>query len=382
VVFENVVIRECSGPAVRIVNEAVVPFDPFATNPDGPQPTEQTRVSFRNVRFFNNEDSGGSSFFKNAVDGGAIQVTQATSAIVEKCEFERNGAVLGGAIRVDGGSLEVFRSVFIENKASISGGAISGSSASIPGESTSTLFLKNSTFLRNEDLQGGEDRSGLKLNNGAPLETSEFLSFPTPQSSGGALYLQGFADARIEECVFDGNIANPAAGAIFVADNHRVKLLNNTFRNNLAHSNPTHQREPDLEQGGAIYVAFTKSRSKIEIERCLFENNTASYGGGVLMVMPLVVDAHIVNCKFIENKAHLGGGGLVLRNVIQVRTKQFKVLCLFCSLIGFRLGSRTPNFCVIGQLQVALSCLRMELGRDSVKGKTQLEILSSRRTLH
>eukprot|EP00210_Caulerpa_lentillifera_P007342 g7018.t1 len=318
VVLENLVIRDCRGPAVRMINEAFEEYDPFDPSPAERQVTKETKATFRNVGFINNKQSSENSYFSTSVEGGALHISQLTSALVEHCEFERNEADLGGAIRIYSGSLEVRNTSFTENIASISGGAISGSLDSFTEESATTLLIKDSTFLRNEDLQGGEDSLGLVLQNGAPLETSEFLSFPSPQSSGGAVYVQGFNEVKIEGCLFDGNIANPAAGAIFISDNDEVKLSNNTFSNNIAFSHPKHQRDHDLEQGGAIYVAFTKTRSKIEIEKCIFENNTASYGGGLLMVMPLVTTAEIKECHFINNTAHLGGGGFVLRNTIQV----------------------------------------------------------------
>lgn len=324
-VLEDIVIRDCYGPAVTIMHQ-VVEAEASEVDSEERQAPRETTVTFRNVRFVDNEDLGEYSYLRAFVDGGALQVTASTLAIIEYCEFENNGAELGGAIRVDGGSVEVFRSLFVENKASISGGAISASASSPTGESTSRLIIKETTFLRNEDLQGGEDTTGLILHNGAPLETSEFLSFPSPQSSGGALYFKGFKEVEIESCVFDGNTGNPAAGAMFISDNDRVKLLNNTFRNNVAQSHPKRQRQADLEQGGAVYVAFTRSESTIEIIKCNFENNTASYGGGLMMVMPLVAVALIEDCRFTDNTAHLGGGGFVLRNAIQVRLSLLQCL--------------------------------------------------------
>lgn len=320
VIFENVVIRDCLGPAVRILNDDVEANDPFA---DPAAETGRTRtrtltISFLGVRFVNNEDGDNSFDFYRALDGGAIQVTAQTEAFVEDCTFERNAAYLGGAIRVDSGSLTVRRCHFEENVAQISGGAISGSFSALDEESTTTFLVEDSVFLRNHDLLGGEDASGLTLHNGAPLETSEFLSFPSPQSSGGAIYMQGFREATVRGCLFDGNTANPAAGALFVSDNDNVELDNNTFRNNVAEFLGAN-RNFDLEQGGAIYVAFTKAESRIHLSKCLFENNTATYGGGLHMVMMLVTSAFMEECEFVGNTANLGGGGMLLRNTIEVR---------------------------------------------------------------
>jgi len=317
VVFENLVIRDCLGPAVRIINENAEAYDPFAEPSEEPENVKTLEISFLRVRFVNNIDRDDSFDFYQSLDGGAIQVTAHTEATVEDCEFERNGAFLGGAIRVDSGSLTVRGSRFVENEAQISGGAISGGFSALDQESTTTFLIENSVFLRNHDVLGGEDASGLTLHNGAPLETSEFLSFPSPQSSGGAIYVQGFREAIIRECIFDGNTANPAAGAIFVADNNDVQLTNNTFRNNVAEFLGPN-RNFDLEQGGAIYVAFTKADSSISVSKCIFRNNTASYGGGLHMVMMLVTSANIEESEFIQNTANLGGGGLVLRNTIEV----------------------------------------------------------------
>lgn len=377
VVFENVVIRDCLGPAVRIANVVnEIEIDPFAEQDKSfkPPKLENLQITFKFVQFLNNTDFEDSYSYYESLDGGAIQIAEATEALVEDCHFEGNTAFLGGAINIESGSLKVNRSRFIENEAQISGGAISGSFNAIEKKSKTRFIVEDTMFLRNRDVSGGEDASGLTLTNGAPLETSEFLSFPSPQSSGGAIYIQGFSEVSVSGCIFDGNKANPAAGAIFVADNDFVDLTNNTFRNNVAeYTGP--RRIFDLEQGGAIYVAFTRAESKIRLSKCIFENNTATYGGGLHMVMMLVTNAYIEECEFLRNSAHLGGGGLVLRNTIEVSLQSTG----FLRQNIFRLRFWIRSLFKIELRRVAVHCSRMEQAPGLFKGQMRPEIPFSKK---
>ena len=321
VVFENLVIRGCNGPAVRLSNSEVV-NDPFAVRPANNKKTETLSVTFRNVRFIKNRATDNNLNYYGTLEGGAIQITESTEAFVEHCTFENNSAFLGGAIRVDGGSLSVNHSRFVGNEAETAGGAISGSITSSEKKSKTTFIVENSDFYRNHDLRGGEDPTGLTLPYGSPLETSEFLFFPSPQLSGGAICVQGFNEVVIAGSLFDGNTANPAAGAIFISDNGLVTLSNNTLRNNIARFHQGALKNVDLEQGGAVYVAFTDPESHLRISKCIFENNMASYGGGLHMVTTLVTNANIEDCEFSDNFASIGGGGMVLRNTIEVCFQQ------------------------------------------------------------
>ena len=318
VVFENLVIRGCHGPAVRLTNNAAVVNNPFAVTPVNTKKTKTLSITFRNVRFIKNKPPKDSLNYYGAVEGGAIHITDSMEAFVEHCIFEDNKAFLGGAIRVDGGSLSVNHSRFVGNVAESSGGAISGSCTSAKKKSKTTFIVENSVFYRNHDLEGGEDTTGLTLPYGSPLETSEFLSFPSPQLSGGAIHVQGFKEVVIAGSLFDGNTANPAAGAIFISDNGFVDLSNNTLRNNVARLREGMSKNVDLEQGGAIYVAFTNPESRLRLYKCIFENNTATYGGALHMVTTLVTNANIEACEFSDNFATIGGGGMVLRNTIEV----------------------------------------------------------------
>lgn len=130
--------------------------------------------------------------------------------------------------------------------------------------------------------------------------------------------MSGFDKVSIVNSLFDSNSAVPAGGALFVVDNKAVHLRDNKFRNNFVTSPSADSPNPDLELGGAIYIAFVDHKSKLTIDNCVFENNTAAYGGGLHVVTPLTTQPMITNTVFRDNVGYVGGGGVLLRNTIQV----------------------------------------------------------------
>ncbi|GMH36924.1 hypothetical protein BSKO_04797 [Bryopsis sp. KO-2023] len=319
VVLKDCIITNCNGPAVRIFNEVFE--DPWA-EPKSLKDTPFLEVRILRVDFVANRDE--EPGFKD--DGGGIGISAGCDVKVDKCTFESNVAQLGAGIHVrTGASLRVRDSTFVDNVARISGAGISTSTFLSDVVATS-FVVERCLFSGNRDIDGVGDSSGLQLQGvGSPLETSQFLSFPAPQASGGGIYVSGFDKVVIRESVFDGNSAVPAGGAVFITDNSDVVLENNLFKNNFVRSSQKEARRPNLELGGAVYVMFVDQSSRISITSSLFENNTATYGGALHMVTPLTTLPSITSCVFESNVAYLGGGAVIIRNAIQVNMMDVKM---------------------------------------------------------
>ena len=311
----NLTFEECLGGAVTLLNPDAV-FDPFDV--DTVHKFKNLRVHFTRVQFL---DNAADPNIRDA-RGGGLTVGPGTEAVIEDGEFRRNKASTGGAILVDGaGSLDVKKTLFEGNEATIAGGAIAAGLTENFFGTVATVSIKRCRFRRNRDVSGGEDPTGLTLSNGAPLENAVFLKFPSPTPSGGAIYVHGYSSIRIEKSDFEENSAVPAGGAIYVSDNDEVDIVECNFIRNSVTSldDASEDRVTDLEVGGAIYVVFTSVSSRARIDRCIFRNNTASYGGAIHAVTELVTEISVENSQFEDNEAQLAGGAILMRNAISVR---------------------------------------------------------------
>lgn len=248
-----------------------------------------------------------------------MHISSGTRVTIKDSEFSGNEGVFGGAISLLGSaSLTVFDSSFTENTASISGGAIFSRASAEASGVTPRLLVRRCTFNRNADLGGATSPSGLRLANGAPLESFAVLRFPIPQSSAGGIYASNFDRVTITDSSFQNNSALTAGGAVFIDNNLRVVIKDNAFIGNSAIGTTFGTSVPELAQGGALYVAFSDERCEVEIRDCSFLRNSASYGGGIHLIGTLTTQASISDCEFYENTAALGGGGLLIRNIVQV----------------------------------------------------------------
>ena len=123
------------------------------------------------------------------------------------------------------------------------------------------------------------------------LRNDRFESNSTGTDGDGAgVYLNG-SPTLFEDCVFDGNIAEPTlatsgsgGGAVWI-DSAAYQFVRCTFTGNQG------------EVGGAVY-ATTSSISTFDA--CRFDGNTAEFGGG-LFVSSAATSSVIRNCVLVNN---------------------------------------------------------------------------------
>ena len=309
--MENLIFRNCTKTAVRVFDKASVcdnPFDPECQ----PRPPQRLDVILTDVGFIDNvgteESSGGGGFHAEAM----------VHALIRGCRFERNTGISGGAISFGGSSLRVENSSFVANVASNTGGAIFAiqDTEARAEQPASQFTIVNTQFEGNSVLQGGFDLTEPMLTDSIPLEANPFLAFLQPTPSGGAIYVASYAEVGIEDCAFESNHAVPAGGAIYFSDNQKITIRNCAFDGNYAEPRQDNSYVADVQLGGAIFVTFYETTSDLSIERCTFKNNSAVYGGALHYVGPTKKTFNMRHCRFIDNRALLGGGAMVFRNIM------------------------------------------------------------------
>ena len=214
-----------------------------------------------------------SDFIANeAMFGGAIALkNNGTTTIINNTFQENIGSWMGGAITTaNDGELVLENNEFIGNRAEIAGGALYL-------DSTKNITMTNLTFSDNR-VTSSESFGGaiylLSENGTTKIEKSEFYN-----NSGinqGAISYTGLENSTLEitDSLFDNNGYDyeigeaSTGGAITIKSNSTVRIINTTFKNNLANS-----------QGGAIsYIGFEESN--LEIFDSNFQSNGFNREGG------------------------------------------------------------------------------------------------------
>ncbi|WP_180326552.1 cell wall-binding repeat-containing protein [Raoultibacter phocaeensis] len=206
--------------------------------------------------------------------GGAISVDQMSNVVltVKQCYFEGNQAPMAGTFGGCGGAIAVYHS------------------------DQCKLTVVDSYFKGN-------------------MATAN----QTVRNDGGAISVfmnaaERSAEATIDNCVFEGNIANDDGGALLiegVSSGSASINVNATIRNSTFVENEGKQLSTGVA-GGAVQIY---SKARVGFENCTFYNNVAGNGaggaiglsgslaGGFLPVRPTVT---VENCLFAENTGTKG----------------------------------------------------------------------------
>ena len=195
--------------------------------------------------------------------GGGLEITQ-SQLTVRNCTFVHNSSNGCGAVGMIGAHVVIESCRFVSNVAEGWGGGI--------------LAQEGSATLLDCDFRGNR------------------------ASKGGAVFTS-HATLSCVDCTFDNNAAL-SAGAI-EHESEGIYLTDCTFSANSADGSPS---EPDSGIGGAVRID-TQSRHQSVIAGCLFEKNTASYGGAMDASY-----ATLTGCRFVGNVAGARGGALNSRN--------------------------------------------------------------------
>ena len=259
-------------------------------------------------------------------DGGAYYSTGTDSNVTDS-NFTNNVA------RSDGGALfwlgskynYVIGCIFDNNTAYANPGHdTKGGGAIYFSENGEYCGIKDSKFFNNSvqssaKADGGAilwDKSSHSFIDGCLFDGNYAISSdwenPKTWIQGGVMYARPADNLTISNSIFQNCWSQKEAGALYLQNGGTtgIHLINNTFINNTAYGYKV-LGDNDLG-GGAILV---KSGTIFSFINSSFINNTANYGGGI--VLNTVNDFTITNATFDGNKAigeNCGqGGGLWTR---------------------------------------------------------------------
>lgn len=293
-------------------------------------------VRFRDMVFSGNTEP---------LDGGALAIYPGSIVEILGSAFLNNSAERGGAIFSTEASVIVVNSTFSRNSAHSAGGAIHAqgfqhhlATSTSPSEGVVPaavgLAVDGCLFQENRVKTGKADAFGLINELGAPLEFSQFVSLVHPAPSGGAILGSGLDTLDVKNSTFENNVA-PAGGAIFTGENKAANFLKNIFVNNTlvkldagtSSQNVTVNNAEFLDErinermshGGAVYGGFSWERATLVFEQCQFLRNRGNYGGAIHVVGPTFTSMSVVGCTFEQNEGEVSGGGLLIRNIGDLR---------------------------------------------------------------
>ena len=295
-----------------------------------------------------------SLFKENTVtfNGGAIYMQKTRGSFVN-CTFERNSAKslphkrsAGGAISsLDWSNITVQQSLFKDNKATSIGGAIAiqktqgsfvnctferNSAKSLPHKRSaggaissldwSNITVQQSLFKDNKATSIGgaiamQKTQGSFVN--CTFERNSAKSLLHKKSAGGAISSLDWSNITVQQSLFKENTATYGGGAILMKKT-RGSFVNCTFERNSAKS-----LRQKLQLGGAI---CSRDCSNITVQQSLFKENTATFSGGAILMKK--TRGSFVNCTFERNSAKslphkiTAGGAICSRDCSNITVQQ------------------------------------------------------------
>ena len=273
-----------------------------------------------------------SKFINNTAKRGIIKVLESSSLIMSNCAVLGNYGTEYSAVIF---AMESF--VYLKNTNVNSNMAVNGGGA-IVIENISLLQINNCTFKNNSvDRAIGVGGAILSLNNSS-LNISFSIFEYNKGSDGGAIY-QERSKTKLNQCSFFGNtesavtgvygsnvyimnsifkknFAKNIGGAVALARNSVLCVLNTTFKNNVHKSASI---SITTGGGGAIYL----SNSAGNISKSTFENNVAV----VVAIRSNNCSLNIEDSKFenncVLNKEIGQGGCLFLYGNVTIKISKF-----------------------------------------------------------
>eukprot|EP00210_Caulerpa_lentillifera_P000359 g352.t1 len=226
----------------------------------GIQIYNNARISLINSSFSSKNNILICARCQSFLDGGAINIRNESNLVISSCSFSRNQAPVGAGVRNLDSSLIIQNSEFKQGLSSLSGGGIHSTNG--------TVNIYRSVFERNR---------------------ATFL--------GGALYLDKSV-LRIRSTKIRYN-QGTNYGGIYATNQSHVNATRVSFDSNMV-----------AESGGGAGVG---NGSSLFCRRCVFSNNVARWGAGLLIQSndSILVAAQLQDSTILNNTAFSLGGGLL-----------------------------------------------------------------------
>ena len=299
--------------------------------------------------------------------GGAVYIRFGEYTNIENSNFTFCNSTFGGAIDIDGSDVRISTSNMIDCYGVEDGGAvyIAGNNVSMIDSNFTRCFVLNdnggavywigsiglvngSYFINNTSPRLG-GAIFMKENSKITFDNTHFIN-NTAGINGGAIdFNRGAHDEIILNSVFENNMANRSAGAVFwfgtngtiknsnFTNNRALGIINYTdsygnvtyggyggavmwtgaqgtvdnctFINNYAQYN---EATKSGGRGGAVYLQGSDVGNGHDTAflNSIFINNTAGYNGGAVDWFRGAANGRVENSTFINNTAHRSGGGI------------------------------------------------------------------------
>ena len=219
-------------------------------------------VVLRNLTFANGKAVDNSS---KTLRGGAIELVDSNTLVVENSRFIDNVGERGGAIFVGyGSSATIKNSVFDGNDGSVANDGFSAGAISTYGGGERAKVV-NSNGSRN-------------VGGGAFLNISD-TTFTNNKGKYGAVYTL-LTGLKVENSVFRNNQGVNGSGAIFTDGANGTEKADNFGGTTLIRNVVAENNRGGGEYGGAFFLSGY-SKDKIIIENSKIVNNKARKGGGL-----------------------------------------------------------------------------------------------------
>lgn len=227
----------------------------------------------------------GGEIYRNLADtsGGGIDLYASNSKVANGVDVKLTGGILHSNSAKNGGGIYV--GIYTENN-------------------TATMTINSSytesTIYGNTATENG---GAIGLNNGTVTVTSGNFSNNTA-GRGGAIYL-GTGNMSMNNVFIHENTATISGGGVYLANG---KLTIGDSDNNKINSNTANSTATST--GGGIHI----QNGELEMTKCLVQENTATYGGGVCVSNKNTTTIDLLNSAitFEKNTATTAGGGMAV----------------------------------------------------------------------
>ncbi|MHC4559867.1 MAG: right-handed parallel beta-helix repeat-containing protein [Planctomycetota bacterium] len=254
-------------------------------------------------------------FVRNSsISNGGGMYNYSSNPTLTDCKFSGNSAESGGGLYNDMGSPILTKCIFGGNWAR-NGGGMYNTSYSNP-ILTDCLFSGNSAFYMGGGMYNYYRAVGSYKS--YPTLTNCTFSENSAGAGGGGMYNCEAVNATLINCTFTGNSADDGGG--IYNELSSPTLTNCTFVGNSANNggginnfsfNPIFIgctfNGNTAGNGGGMYSSYStigSYKSNLVLTNCTFSGNLAWDGGGLFLYNN--VNATLLNCVFIENRADYG----------------------------------------------------------------------------
>lgn len=240
-------------------------------------------LSFKDVKFIENESTYENTDYNNKLGGGAINTDGGTLSLVHTTLDGNASGYYAGAIRAS------------KAEVSISEGSVLNGSKGATGAG---LYFVNSSKVTIDDLTVSKNVStgnGIIYANSSQVDITNIDASENSAYNGGVFYVSGgSAVIKVSDSAFTDNTAKNEGGVIYCS-NAKVEFSDDTFTGNSG------------ANGG---VLFGKD-APITLARIEGNNNTATKNGGVINTSNATIE--VTDASFAENHSNGTAGAAYIK---------------------------------------------------------------------